>query len=69
MTFLIRHLQPSEKGLPIEIYVFSNDQRWANYEAIQADIFDHVLAVLEQFELRVFQSPTGDDIRMAIEGL
>lgn len=63
MTFLVRHLQPSEKGLPIEIYVFSKDQRWANYEAIQADIFDHILAVLPEFELRVFQNPSGSDIQ------
>jgi miniconductance mechanosensitive channel len=63
MTFLVRHLQPTEKGIPIEIYVFSNDQAWANYEAIQADIFDHVLAVIPEFELRVFQNPTGEDWR------
>ncbi|MGQ1784420.1 MULTISPECIES: mechanosensitive ion channel family protein [unclassified Saccharicrinis] len=58
MTFLVRHLQPNEKGLPIEIYVFSNDQAWANYESIQADIFDHILAVIPEFDLRVFQFPT-----------
>jgi len=63
MTFLVRQLQPSEKGLPIEIYVFSNDQEWANYEAIQADIFDHILAIVPEFNLRVFQNPTGDDFR------
>ncbi len=63
MTFLIRHLQPTEKGLPIEIYVFSKDQAWANYEAIQADIFDHILAIIPEFELRVFQNPTGEDWR------
>jgi len=63
MTFLIRHLPPTESGLPVEIYVFSNDQEWANYEAIQADIFDHVLAVIPQFDLRVFQNPTGADFR------
>jgi len=63
MTFLVRQLPLSEKGLPIEIYVFSNDQEWANYEAIQADIFDHLLAVIHEFELRVFQNPTGDDFR------
>ena len=62
MTFLVRHLQPSDKGLPIEIYVFSRDQEWANYEAIQADIMDHVLAILPEFELRVFQTPSGSDI-------
>jgi miniconductance mechanosensitive channel len=63
MTFLIRHLQPTEHGLPLEIYVFSNDQVWANYEAIQADIFDHLLAALPEFDLRVFQNPTGADFK------
>ncbi|HIE65948.1 MAG TPA: mechanosensitive ion channel family protein [Nitrospiria bacterium] len=63
MTFLVRHLAPTEHGLPIEIYVFSNDQVWANYEAIQADIFDHVLAALPKFDLRVFQNPTGSDFQ------
>ena len=66
MTFLIRHLQPGEFGLPLEIYVFSNDQRWANYEAIQADIFDHILAVIPQFDLRVFQRPTGYDMQAMV---
>ena len=61
MTFLVRHLQPTAQGLPLEIYVFSKDQVWANYEAIQADIFDHLLAVLPEFGLRVFQDPTGAD--------
>jgi miniconductance mechanosensitive channel len=64
MTFLIRHLQPGEHGLPVEIYVFSKDTAWANYEAIQADIFDHLLAVVPMFDLRVFQQPTGNDFRM-----
>ncbi len=59
MTFLVRHLHPTEKGLPIEVYVFSNDQAWANYEAIQADIFDHILAVIPEFDLQVFQNPTN----------
>ena len=63
MTFLVRQLAPTEHGLPIEIYVFSTDQAWANYEAIQADIFDHVLAVLLLFDLRPFQAPTGSDLR------
>ena len=55
------HLEPTPKGLPIQIYVFSKDKVWANYEAIQADIFDHVLAVIPQFELRVYQQPAGVD--------
>jgi miniconductance mechanosensitive channel len=63
MTFLVRHLAPTEHGLPIEVYVFSKDQRWAVYESIQADIFDHLLAVVPEFDLRVFQSPTGSDVR------
>lgn len=64
MTFLIRQLPPTEHGLPIEIYVFSKDQVWANYEAIQADIFDHVLAVVPEFDLHVYQNPTGADFRV-----
>lgn len=64
MTFLVRQLPPTEHGLPIEIYVFSKDQVWANYEAIQADIFDHILAVVPEFDLRVYQNPTGADFRM-----
>ncbi|VAX37042.1 Small-conductance mechanosensitive channel [hydrothermal vent metagenome] len=67
MTFLVRHLKPTENGLPIEIYVFSNDQVWANYEAIQADIFDHILAVLPEFELRVFQRPSGSDFQKIMQ--
>jgi miniconductance mechanosensitive channel len=63
MTFLVRQLQPGPTGLPIEIYVFSSDQVWANYERIQADIFDHLLAVIPEFELRVYQEPSGYDFR------
>jgi miniconductance mechanosensitive channel len=63
MTFLVRHLEPTPQGLPLEIYVFSRDQAWANYEGIQADIFDHLLAVLPEFGLRVYQAPSGSDVR------
>jgi miniconductance mechanosensitive channel len=63
LTMLVRHLQPTPQGLPIEIYVFSNDQAWANYESIQADIFDHILAVVPEFGLRVFQEPSGVDFQ------
>jgi miniconductance mechanosensitive channel len=63
MTFLIRQLAPTEHGLPIEIYVFCKDKAWANYEAIQSDIFDHILAVVPEFDLKVFQSPTGSDFK------
>lgn len=61
MTFLIRQLSPTENGLPLEIYVFSNDNEWVNYENIQADIFDHLLAAVSYFDLRVFQHPSGYD--------
>lgn len=61
MTFLVRHLEPTQYGLPVQIYVFSNDQVWANYEAIQADIFDHLLAAVPEFDLRLFQNPSGYD--------
>ncbi len=63
LTHMVRHLAPGPEGLPIEIYAFSTDQRWTFYESIQADIFDHILAVIPEFELRVFQSPTGGDIQ------
>lgn len=64
MTFLVRQLQSTERGLPIEIYVFSNDQAWANYEAIQADIFDHIFAIIPEFELRAYQQPSGFDVQL-----
>lgn len=59
MTFLVRQLQPSDKGIPIEIYVFTTTTEWALFENIQSDIFDHVLAVIPEFDLRVFQLPSG----------
>ncbi len=65
MTFLIRQLHSTPTGLPIEIYVFSKDKEWANYEAIQADIFDHIFAVIPEFELRVYQEPSGTDFSKA----
>tara|TARA_B100001996_G_scaffold336282_1_gene287443 strand:+ start:2144 stop:3346 length:1203 start_codon:yes stop_codon:yes gene_type:complete len=61
MTFLVRQLSPSSSGLPIEIYVFANDTDWINYESIQSDIFDHLLAVVPEFDLKVFQHPSGSD--------
>ena len=62
MTFLVRQLPPGANGIGLEVYVFSADQDWANYEAIQSDIFDHLLAILPEFELRVFQTPTGAEL-------
>jgi miniconductance mechanosensitive channel len=69
LTFLVRQLHPTSKGLPIEIYVFCKDIVWANYESIQSDIFDHILAVVPEFELKVFQEPTGADISRAVSKL
>ena len=66
MTFLIRQLAPTSKGLPIEIYVFTNDTNWVNYEGIQADIFDHLFAILPEFKLAAFQEASGRDLREAI---
>ncbi|MBC8316863.1 MAG: mechanosensitive ion channel family protein [Desulfobulbaceae bacterium] len=63
LTFLVRHLAPTPQGLPVEIYVFSADKVWANYEGIQADIFDHLLAIAPEFGLRIFQYPSGNDLQ------
>lgn len=59
MTIMCRHLQPTEKGIPIEIYVFTSDKRWINYEYIMADIFDHIIASVPYFGLEIFELPTG----------
>lgn len=60
---MVRHLQPTDKGIPIELYFFSEDRTWVVYEMLQADIFDHVLAIVPEFELRVFQDISGNDLR------
>lgn len=63
MTTMVRQLQPTDRGIPIEIYGFTSEKAWEIYENIQSDIFDHVLAVIPEFELRVFQNPTGADFK------
>jgi miniconductance mechanosensitive channel len=63
MTFVVRQLQLTEKGLPLEIYVFSKVKEWAAYEALQADIFDHILSVVSEFDLSIFQNPSGNDFK------
>ncbi len=60
---LIRQLQPDSTGLPVQVYTFANTTSWGEYEDIQSDIFDHLLAIIPSFELRVFQYPSGKDIR------
>jgi miniconductance mechanosensitive channel len=67
MFRLVRQLQPGPTGLPLEIYAFTSTTAWAEYEGIQADIFDHLYAILPEFGLRVFQQPSGDDLRGAAE--
>lgn len=62
MTLLVRQLEPTAQGLPLEIYCFSNSTDWAFYENVQSDIFDHLLAILPEFGLRVFQQPSGADL-------
>ncbi|WP_430614826.1 mechanosensitive ion channel family protein [Flavobacterium sp. JP2137] len=63
MTLMVRQLHPTEHGLPIELYMFTNDIRWANYETIMADLFDHLLASIKYFKLEVFELPASDDLR------
>jgi len=66
MTLLVRQLSPLADGLPLELYCFTNTTAWVPYEAIQSDIFDHLLAILPEFGLRVFQHPSGADMRAAL---
>ena len=66
MTLLVRQLQPGQHGLPIEVYCFSADTRWAAYEGLQSDIFDHLLAILPQFGLRVFQASSDAPLQVAL---
>jgi miniconductance mechanosensitive channel len=62
MTLMVRQLAPTQHGLPLEIYAFCRDKAWANYEAVQADIFDHLLAIAGEFDLKIYQYPSGTDI-------
>lgn len=63
LTILVRQLDPTPNGIPIQIYAFCTDIAWANYEAVQADIFDHTLSVIHQFDLEIFQNPSGSDFK------
>ena len=67
MTCLVRQLQPTDKGLPVEIYAYANETGLLDYERIQSDIFDHILSIVDEFDLRIYQSPTGDDIKYALK--
>jgi len=63
MTLLVRQLAPGSSGVPLEIYAFSRETAWLRYEDIQSDIFDHILAMASEFDLKIFQSPSGRDIQ------
>ena len=63
MTLMDRQLSPTADGLPLELYCFTNTTAWLKYEGIQSDIFDHLLAILPEFGLRVYQHPSGMDVR------
>lgn len=63
LTCMVRQLQPTETGIPLELYFFSATKDWVPYEGVQADVFDHVLAIIPEFDLCVFQNPSGEDIR------
>ena len=67
MIMLVRQLQPTEHGMPIELYFFSANTAWLRYEHLQAEVFDHVLAMLHRFDLKVFQSPTGLDLQSVLK--
>lgn len=69
MTLMVRQLEPGSNGIPLEIYAFTNTTAWVEYETIQSDIFDHVLAVVPEFGLRLHQLPTGHDMRSLVTAL
>jgi len=60
IIIMVRQLQPTEKGIPVELYFFISDKNWVNYENIQSDIFDHVIAIVSQFDLKIFQYPSNN---------
>ena len=67
MTLMVRQLAPTPQGLPLEVYCFVADTRWIPYEKVQADIFDHILSTASEFDLRVYQMPTGHDLKEALK--
>ena len=67
LMIMVRQMQPTSEGLPLEIYCFSNTTVWSEYEQIQGEIFDHILAVIPEFGLRIFQRPSGNDLSTTIK--
>ena len=66
MTCMVRQLQPTDRGIPLELYFFSSTTVWIPYENLQSDVFDHLLAIISEFDLRVFQLPSGDDFKRVL---
>ena len=69
MTQMVRQLDPGATGIPLEVYAFTSRIDWVIYEGIQSDIFDHIFAVLPEFGLRVYQNPTGHDVREVLRAV
>lgn len=67
MTTMVRQLAPGAQGIPIEIYAFTNITQWVDYEEIQSDLFDHIYAIASEFDLRIFQDPSGNDLRTTLK--
>ena len=63
MYIIVRHQAPTPQGIPLEILCFSRDKRWENFEYISADIFDHIISAVPYFNLKLFEAPSGDDLR------
>lgn len=68
-SLIIRQLQPTSEGLPLEIYAFTNVTAWKDYEAIQSDIFDHLIAIIPEFGLKIYQAPSGSDLQASLSRL
>ncbi|UCG85458.1 MAG: mechanosensitive ion channel [Gemmatimonadota bacterium] len=69
MTLMVRQLNPTPQGLPLEVYVFSSDIAWVSYEGIQSDIFDHIMAIVPEFGLRLYQQPSGSDVEAGLRAV
>jgi miniconductance mechanosensitive channel len=67
MTNMVRQLDPTSKGMPLEIYCFTHEKEWEKYEVVKSDIFDHLLTIMSQFQLEIFEEPTGQDFRSLVE--
>ena len=71
MTHMVRHLQSSDTGVPLQVYAFTNTTVWVEYERIQASLFEHIMAIAPLFDLKIFQRPSGGDLekRVSVEDI